>query len=70
MNPKIVYEATNDITPFSLPFIIFCLFLILALIIGLIIGSFIKKVCGDDASISKFIYEGSVTNILNALYSM
>lgn len=35
MNPKIVYEATNDITPFSLPFIIFCLFLILALIIAL-----------------------------------
>lgn len=49
---------------------IIALVVILALIIGLIIGSFIKKVCGDDASISKFIYEGSVTNILNALYSM
>lgn len=33
MKTKIVYEATNDITPFSLSFIIFCLFFILSLII-------------------------------------
>ena len=49
---------------------IIALVVILALIIGLVISSFIKKVCGDDASISKFIYEGSVTNILNTLYSI
>ena len=32
MNTQIVYEATNDITPFSFSFIIFCLFFILSLI--------------------------------------
>lgn len=33
MNTKIIYEATNDITPFSLPFIIFCLFFIVSIIV-------------------------------------
>lgn len=33
MNTKTFYEATNDITPFSIPFIIFCLFFILTLIV-------------------------------------
>lgn len=35
MNTQIIYEATNDITPFSLPFIIICLFFILSLIYSL-----------------------------------
>lgn len=49
---------------------IIALVVVLALIIGFVIDAFIKNVCGEYASISKFMFEGAASQILQSLYSL
>lgn len=43
---------------------------IVALVIGLIIGWLISHFCGEDFSLSKFLFEGAATKVLEAVYQV
>ena len=64
MNTQIIYEATGDISPFSLPFVVICLFFILAIVyaikvwkksdVGVKIGLILVPVLTSIVIISQF----------------
>ena len=64
MNTQIIYEATGDISPFSLPFVVICLFFILAIVyaikvwknsdVGVKIGLILVPILTSIVIISQF----------------